>query len=590
MIITNYPRLLHGLLLIFALAQPGAVAQDIAFERVQLSDQFYSEGGTYGDFDADGAGDVAVGPWIYFGPEFESKTRFYAGDALDPVGYSENFLMYSDDVNADGRLDVIVIGFPGKASWWYENPAVSQASSPEAESTWKQHVILDSVDNESPLIADVDGDGVRDLICCNAGRFVVASHAGQSPELPWKVKAITPNNGYQRFTHGVGIGDVNNDGQIDLIEKDGWWENPGPAAADDATWTQHPFPFAAAGAQMYAVDFDGDGKNEILTCEHAHGFGLVYFKAINPQATDFEKIEIMTDAVATSPTGVAISQLHAVDIADVNQDGVLDIVTGKRWWAHKNGDVSSEQPATLLWFETQRQAGRVKFVPHVVDNSSGVGTQVTAADVNGDGLVDIVSGNKRGAYVFLQRPHNLAAGELLVPGLAKVDPFGQQLATDSLAVGDAMVPALGQRKLNLDFESGSLADWEIRGTISGKLLHKSGADSDASLGSYSVDTLAGNPQAIGELISRPFLLPAATFCFAAGGQPDAQTRIELVLEQSGQPIAVWPAEASNQADRPATAMVDVALDVANYRGQAVRIRVVDHSNSGYIQADAFQFK
>ena len=93
-------------------------ASEIAFEKVQLSDKFYSEGGTFGDFNGDGQGDVAVGPWIYLGPDFESKVRFYEGEPIDPIGYSENFLMFSDDVNADGQLDIIVIGFPGKESWW----------------------------------------------------------------------------------------------------------------------------------------------------------------------------------------------------------------------------------------------------------------------------------------------------------------------------------------------------------------------------------------------------------------------------------------------------------------------------------------
>jgi hypothetical protein len=34
---------------------------------------------------------------------------------------------------------------------------------------------------------------------------------------------------------------------------------------------------------------------------------------------------------------------------------------------------------------------------------SGVGTQVTVGDLNGDALPDIVSANKKGAFVFLQR-------------------------------------------------------------------------------------------------------------------------------------------------------------------------------------------
>jgi hypothetical protein len=46
----------------------------------------------------------------------------------------------------------------------------------------------------------------------------------------------------------------------------------------------------------------------------------------------------------------------------------------------------------------------VTFTPHLIDEQSGVGTQVVAGDVNGDELVDIVTANKKGAFVFLQLP------------------------------------------------------------------------------------------------------------------------------------------------------------------------------------------
>ncbi|MCA9134259.1 MAG: hypothetical protein KDA45_13920, partial [Planctomycetales bacterium] len=94
------PHLLWALAI---LGLPPARGHEVSFERIQLSDEFYSEGGTYGDYNADGQGDVAVGPWIYYGPSFEQKSRFYAGEAFAPAGYSANFLMYTRDVNADQR-------------------------------------------------------------------------------------------------------------------------------------------------------------------------------------------------------------------------------------------------------------------------------------------------------------------------------------------------------------------------------------------------------------------------------------------------------------------------------------------------------
>ena len=144
--------------------------------------------------------------------------------------------------------------------------------------------MLASVDNESPLIADIDGDGVKDLICSSEGYYGYATHAGQDPTALWKFQRVSPNNGYQRFTHGLGIGDVNNDGHQDLLEKDGWWQNPGVTIYDKSaaseTWAFHPFPFADGGSQMHALDLDGDGRNEVLTGLFAHGFGLVYYLSL----------------------------------------------------------------------------------------------------------------------------------------------------------------------------------------------------------------------------------------------------------------------------------------------------------------------
>ena len=322
------------LLLILSLAsplgpalQPSLQAAEPQFERVQLSSEFYSEGGTFGDYNGDGKGDVAVGPFIYWGPGFEKKSRYYEGPAIDPIGYSENFLMYSDDVDADGKRDILVLGFPGKESWWYQNPGHDIADA----GLWKRYTMLDSVDNESPLIADIDGDKVLDLICSSHGCYGFASHSGRAATDAWPFRNVSPNNGYQRFTHGIGIGDVDNDGSIDLLEKDGWWKNPGKNAAADKLWDFKPHAFSAGGgSQMYALDLDGDGKNEVLTGLAAHGFGLSYYKATNPEATQFERVDIMTNKAETSPVGIAVSQLHAIALGDMNGDGLTDIVTGKR--------------------------------------------------------------------------------------------------------------------------------------------------------------------------------------------------------------------------------------------------------------------
>ena len=156
---------------------------------------------------------------------------------------------------------------------------------------------------------------------------------------------------------------------------------------------------------MFAYDFDGDGDNDVLTSLAAHGFGLSWFENTDGSGDAWRDHLIIGDNLETSPTRIAFSQHHAVDIADFDGDGVVDFVTGKRWFAHNGGDPEGMEPGVIYWFRTVRQggAGKVSFEAHFIHDDSGVGTQVMATDVDGDARPDIVVGNKKGTFVHLQR-------------------------------------------------------------------------------------------------------------------------------------------------------------------------------------------
>lgn len=98
--------------------------------------------------------------------------------------------------------------------------------------------------------------------------------------------------------------------------------------------------------------------------------------------------------------------MHALALVDMNGDGVKDILTGKRFWAHgPTGDVEPDAPAAVFYYELHRDGQcNVTFIPHLIDDDSGVGTQVTAADLNNDGRPDVIVANKKGIFVHLNQP------------------------------------------------------------------------------------------------------------------------------------------------------------------------------------------
>ena len=381
--------------------KPVALTKRDAFRKLRLSDQFYAEGAYYGDFNRDGKMDVVAGPFWFEGPDFQKRHEFRPAKAFDPKGYSDNFLTYVGDFNGDGWPDILCIPFPGKEAYWYENPAGNAGY-------WKQHLAYTNVGNESPVWGDVEGNGRPALVFCKDGWLGYAMPDPAKPDQRWVFHPVSgQDKRYQKFTHGIGLGDINGDKRMDIVEALGWWEQPAHPVLNQP-WTFHPFYFAEAGAQMLVYDVDGDGLADIITAWHCHHYGLVWWQQVRTESgqIDWKKHTILSPEPDLAAPDFRLSQMHAMELVDMNGDGLKDIRTGKRFWVHgPTGDKEPAAPALLLWFELHRDGhGNATFIPHLIDDDSGVGTQVAATDLNHDRRPDVIVANKKGIFVHLSEP------------------------------------------------------------------------------------------------------------------------------------------------------------------------------------------
>src|SRR5262245_19609174 len=383
---------------------PAASPSAITWKKTILDRKFRSEGVAVADVNKDGKIDVLNGEYWYEAPDWTPHELQPPADFKDGLGnYSRVFFCWAEDLNNDGYPDLIVIDFPGAPCYWMENPQGKAGH-------WTKHTIWHSACNETPIYTDLLGDGKRVLVMGwqpqgkeDAGQMAYFTPDQKDPTALWVMHPISEPSapgkeipGTRKFSHGLGVGDLSGDGRNDVMCTGGWWEQP--EKPDGKTpWAFHPANPGAACADMFAYDVDGDGRNDVISTS-AHQFGVWWHKnGLDPKTKE-------PKWTTNTLFGMLMSETHAAHFVDIDGDGQKDLVTGKRWWSHGRNEPGSSWNAPIVWFKATKNGDKItSFFPYLIDDDSGVGTQFAVADINGDGLLDIISSNKKGVRVIVQQ-------------------------------------------------------------------------------------------------------------------------------------------------------------------------------------------
>jgi hypothetical protein len=376
--------------------------------RVQvITPYFHGDGSCVSDVNRDGSLDIFAGLMVWLGPDFKTGRTLDHTYPLDASDYGSTLSCQTADFTGDGWPDVLVKAFTGGSPvYLYVNPKNELRRWPRYE------VINLNGPSENNLFADIDGDNRPEFIIGGDGSAVnYAKPDPADPTRPWIIHKLTEQAAWG--PHGIGVGDVNGDGRLDVLRGWGWWEQP--ATLTGKPWAFHPEEFgragqgAGGGAQMHVYDVNGDRLNDVITSLEAHGYGLAWFeqKRDSTGKISFVRHMIM-DRDPSMSHGVVFTEMHGLDVADVDGDGLKDIVTGK-FRDHNLGNFHysyawpSDEDAenVFYWFKLVRKpGGGVDFEPRLIHNNSGVGRQPLVLDMNADGVTDIVNNGRFGTWIF----------------------------------------------------------------------------------------------------------------------------------------------------------------------------------------------
>ena len=354
-----------------------------AFSVHTVSDVAYNAEDVWAaDVDGDGDTDVLASTgdgWVkFYRNELGDGTSWSAHTVTSDSQCMESIT--AADVDGDGDIDALASAFCENSVRWYENTAGSGLS-------WSAKTITSSIVGPlDAVLADFDGDGDLDVVAASIDDLLMwfgNQTIHRSAHLDLDHVVTTSANG----ADCVKSADLDGDGDLDLAVSSfwdkgvHWYQNSGAA---DPSFIAHSIYLASGSRYAEAVslaDLDGDGDVDVVGAYDdwvTHTDNAVYWFDNNGSATPGFTLR----TVSTAPDGPV-----ALDTADIDGDGDTDVISGSMY------------DDTLRWYRSNG-GSPPQFTALTVRQNVSDPMTVLAADMANHGEVDIVSATREQDIVF----------------------------------------------------------------------------------------------------------------------------------------------------------------------------------------------